>query len=90
MVANVNNFLDLWDIWVNELIGSVWLFIFLGIIVISYLSVKSKLSIEVTIMLNLLFITIVFTKATGLSILWVFVLGAAALIFYYFYQKPVS
>ena len=89
MVANTDNFLDLWDIWVNELIGSVWLFIFLGIIVISYLSIKAKFSLEVTIVMNIIFLTIVFTKAAGLSILWVFILLGVGAFFYYMYQKGI-
>ncbi len=85
----MNNFLDLWDIWVNELIGSVWLFVFLGIVVISYLSIKVKFSLEVTIVLNVIFLMIVFSKATGLSILWVFILLGVGSLFYYFYQKTI-
>ena len=85
----MNNFLDLWDIWVNELIGSVWLFIFLGIIVISYLSIKAKFSLEITIIMNVIFLAIVFSKATGLSILWIFILLGVGVLFYYFYQKTI-
>ena len=88
MVADTNNFLDIWDIWVNELIGDVWIFVFLGIVVISYLSIKAKLSMEVTILLNLLFITIIFAK-TNLIILWAFILLGGGLMFYYFYQKAI-
>ncbi len=88
MVADTSNFLDIWDIWVNELIGDVWLFVFLGIVVISYLSIKAKLSIEVTILLNLLFITILFAK-TNLIILWAFILLGGGLMFYYMYQKTI-
>ena len=89
MVANVNNYLDLWDIFVNELIGSVWLFIFLGIIVISFLSIKAKFSMEVTIIMNVLFLAIVFTKATGLSVLWTFILLGTGVLFFYVYQKLI-
>ena len=88
MVADPNNFLDFWDIWVNELVGSVWLFIFLGIVVISFLSIKAKFPTEMTILLNLLFLTIVFAKS-NLVILWVFILLGGGLMFYYFYQKTI-
>lgn len=89
MVANVDNFLDLWDIWVNELIGDVWLFVFLGVIVISYLSIKAKFTMEVTVILNVLFLMIVFARATGLSILWVFIVLGVGAFFYYIYQKTI-
>ena len=85
---DMSNFLDLWDIWVNELIGSVWLFIFLGIMIISYLSIKSKLSTEVTILLNILFITIIFAK-TNLIILWAFVVLGGGAFVYYINQKII-
>ena len=85
---NMDNFLDIWDIWVNELIGSVWLFIFLGIIVISYLSVKAKLSMEVTILLNILFLSIIFARS-NLIILWAFILLGGGFMFYYIYQKTI-
>jgi len=84
----MDNFLDIWDIWVNELIGSVWLFIFLGIIVISYLSVKAKLSMEVTILLNILFLSIIFARS-NLIILWAFILLGGGFMFYYIYQKTI-
>ncbi len=85
----MDNFLDIWDIFVNELIGSVWLFIFLGIVVISYISVKAKLSMEITILLNILFLTIIFARS-NLIILWAFILLGGGFMFYYFYQKAIS
>ena len=85
----MNNFLDLWDIWVNELIGSVWLFIFLGIVVISYLAIKANFTMEVTIIMNVIFLSIVFAKASGLNILWVFIILGVGGMFYYFYQKTI-
>ncbi|KKN26855.1 hypothetical protein LCGC14_0870600 [marine sediment metagenome] len=88
MVADTSKFLDLWDIWVNELIGDVWLFIFLGVVVISYLSIKAKFSMQLTILLNILFLIIVFVKS-NLVILWVFILLGIGIIFYFFYQKNI-
>ncbi len=88
MVANTDNFLDLWDIWVNELIGDVWIFVFLGIMVISFLSIRAKLPTELTILLNILFLIIVFAKSS-LVILWVFILLGVGVAFYYFYQKTI-
>ena len=88
MVADTSKFLDFWDIWVNELIGDVWLFIFLGVVVISYLSIKAKFSMQLTILLNILFLIIVFVKS-NLVILWVFILLGIGIIFYFFYQKNI-
>ncbi len=85
---NPDNFLDIWDIWVNELVGDVWLFVFLGIVVISYLSIKAKLTMEVTILLNILFLTIIFARS-NLIILWAFILLGGGAFAYYIYQKTI-
>lgn len=85
---NINNFLDIWDIWVNELVGSVWLFVILGLVFIVYLSAKFKFSVEVSMMVACLFLIIVFIKSS-LVILWVFVLLGVGALFYYIYQKTI-
>ena len=85
---NPDNFLDLWDIFVNELVGDVWLFIFIGVALIAYISMKGKFPIEVTIMLEMLFLIIVFIKGS-LSIIWIFVILGASALFFYIYQKMV-
>ena len=82
MVANVDHFLDLYDIWVNELVGDVWLFIFLGLILIWFLSARSKLTTEVSMLFAILFLAAIFAK-TGLTVLWVFTVLGVGLIFYY-------
>ncbi len=85
---NINNFLDLWDIWVNELVGDVWLFIFLGIILIWYLSIKSKMTTEVTIMFMILFLSAIFAHIY-FEIIWVFVVLGTGAFFYYKLQKLI-
>ena len=87
---DMDNFLDLWDIWVNELVGDVWLFVFLGIVVIVYIAVKNKLSFEVATLLTILFLSIIFARATGLLVLWVFILLCGGALFYYYYQKIIK
>ncbi len=88
MVISTDNFLDLYDIWVNELVGDVWLFIFLGLIVIWYLAIKSKMSTEVSFLFAILFLSAMFAK-TGLTVLWVFIVLAVGMIFYYKLSKIV-
>ena len=82
MVANPDNFLDLHDIFVNELIGDVWLFIFLGLIMIWFLAAKNKLTTEVSMLFAILFLSTIFSK-TGLTILWVFIVLGVGSLFYY-------
>lgn len=85
---NPSNFLDLWDIFVNELVGSVWIFIFISLAIIIYLGAKLKFSTEVTLLLSALFLMIVFAK-TYMVILWVFILLGIGSLFYYIYQKKI-
>ncbi len=85
---NPDNFLDIWDIWVNELVGDVWLFIFLALIMIWYLAAKSKISTEVAVLFSILFLSIIFAQ-TSLIILWVFIILGVAVFFYYKYQKII-
>ena len=88
MVANPDNFLDLHDIWINELGGDIWLFIFLGLIMIWFLAAKGKLTTEVSMLFAILFLSAIFSK-TGLTILWVFTVLGVGLIFYYKLSKIV-
>lgn len=88
MVANPNYFLDIWDIWVNELVGDVWLFIFLGLILIWFLAAKGKLTTEVSMLFAILFLAAIFSK-TGLTILWAFTVLGVGLLFYYKMSKII-
>ncbi len=88
MVADTSKFLDLYDIWVNELIGDVWLAIFLGLIMIWFLSAKSKLTTEVSMLFAIIFLAAMFAK-TGLTILWVFEVLGVGLLFYYKMSKII-
>jgi len=85
---NIDNFLDLWDIWVNELVGSVWLFIFFGIVLIAFLSAKAKFSMEITILLEVLFLTIIFAYIY-FTFIWVLVILGIGALFYFIYQKTI-
>ena len=81
-------YLDFYGIWVNELVGDIWLFVFLGLIMIWFLAAKSNLTTEVSMLFAILFLAAIFAK-TGLTILWVFsVLGTGA-IFYYKLSKII-
>ncbi len=77
-----NNYFDLFDIFVNELIGDIWLAIIIGIIVMFFLSIKFKLPYQVSVLLCLLWLMIVFA-ATFLDIIWVFIILTIAFLFYY-------
>ena len=88
MVLDMNNFLDFYDIWVNELVGDIWLFIFLGLILITFLAIKSKMPTEVSFMFSILFLAAIFSK-TGMTALWAFTVLAVGTIFYYKLSKII-
>ncbi len=88
MVADTSKFLDLYDIWVNELVGSIWLFTFLGLVVLFFLAIRSKMPTEVSFMFAVIFLAAIFSK-TGLTILWVFNVLGVGLIFYYKISKII-
>ncbi len=83
-----DNFLDFYDIFVNELIGDIWLFIFLGLIMIWFLAAKNKLTTEVSMLFAILFLSAIFAK-TGLTILWVFTVLGVGSLFYYKLSKII-
>ena len=89
MVESTDNFLDLYDIWVNELVGDVWLFIFIGLIIMWYLAIKSKMSTEVSMLFAIIFLSAIFAK-TGLTILWVFTVLGVGILFYYKMSKIIG
>ncbi len=81
---NVTNYFDLEEVFVHELVGSVWLFVFIGIILIWYVAIKSKLNFEIPLISSILFGGICFSIAKGeLLILWFMVVMFSAFMFYY-------
>ncbi len=84
-----NNFFDLWDIFVNELIGDVWLTIFIGLIVIFVLSIKFKMPFELTSSFGLLWIMVAFAT-TFMEILWVLAILTSSGFFFYQLIKTIN
>lgn len=82
------NYLDIYGIFVNELAGSIWLFILISLVLIYYLGIKSKMTTEVTVILAMVFISIIVAK-TGMTFLWALVILLAGGLFYYKYQKVI-
>jgi len=85
---NINNFLDIYDIWVNELVGDLWIFIFFGIIIIWFLSIKSKMTTESTIIFTLLFLSAIVIRANS-ELIWVLIVLGVGGFFYFKLQKLI-
>lgn len=88
-MINPNNVFDLWDIFVNELIGSVGLTIILGLIVIWFIGVKLRMPFEVQFMFGLIFLSIIYTESR-IFLIWVFVVLIIGLLFYYAVNKAMK
>ena len=79
-------FFDLYQIFVNELIGSVFLAIIFFMIIIWFTAIKLKMPFQLSILFGLLFILIMFAE-TFIMILYVFVVLIVGGLFYYAVSK---
>lgn len=88
-MINPSNFFDLYDIFVNELIGDVWLAIILGLIVIWILTIKAKMPFELSLLFGVLFLAIFFAE-TNFLIIWVFIVLLIGGLFYWMVSKAMD
>jgi len=89
-LINQENYLDVWQLFVNVIIGDLWLFVFIGCILITYFCLRKQVGWQPTIMLNLIWLMIVFSEATdALLIVWVFILLFIGSILYFTISKAL-
>ena len=87
-MINQSNFFDLGDVIVNELVGDVWLTVIVGLILTLYLSIKAKMPMQVTILLSVLWLLVMFAGYTvGLWIIWVYLVLFIGVLYYYIISK---
>ena len=79
-------YLDFWEVFRNEIIGSTNLFIGISLAVIIYFSLKHRISYPVTLLMAGLWLSIIFEK-TGIILIWASVLFGAGFIFYFALNK---
>lgn len=81
---NMSNYFDLKEVWVNELIGDTWVFLFVGLIMIWIISAKAKIPFQISGLLSIIWISLCFTISySEFSILWALAIIAAGFMFYY-------
>jgi membrane-bound ClpP family serine protease len=80
---------DLWDIFVNELVGDVVLAVVLGALLVAIFSAKFKLPAEVGTILLMLFLAIMF-KESQLFLLWVLIVLVAGILGYYIISRIID
>lgn len=81
--------LDFWCWTSNEIIGDVWLAIFLFALVILYISSVLKLPKEVHYIMLLLIMAALFSK-TLILIIWVYIVLVVGLVVYYTMSKKLG
>jgi len=79
---NQDLFLDFWDIFVNEIVGDVIIFVILGIALITIFAIKGKIPTSVAYMLDILFVSIVVAH-TANNTMWIFIITIIGVIAYY-------
>jgi len=83
-MVDLNNFLDLHDVIVNEIFGSYWLFVFVGILLVAYFSARFNMNWQTTIVLEALFLGMVFITYQGIGMfLYVLLVILAPSLFYF-------
>jgi len=89
-MVDVNNYFNFYDIFVNELIGNIWLAFFVGLIIIYIGSVRANMPQEITIMFSVLWAAIMFSVATStLLIVWILLGIFVSGLVYYRYSRTL-
>lgn len=83
------DYFDIYNIFVNEIIGDVWIAIILTLIILDIIAIKSKMPFELIAIFNVLMLAAFFSQ-TFLMIIWVFIVLFAGTIFYYNLSKAIG
>lgn len=85
---NPENVLDLWGV-MNEVVGSVWLAIGIGLAVLNVYAIKKKAPFNVIMIFDILLLIAFFAKAQ-LEIIWVFIGLGIGVLFYLAVAKKIN
>ena len=82
---------DLWDIFVNELIGDINLAIILGLLLLWVYGMKKGFDWEILLGLSGVFLSAMFAGAgSGLLYIWIPLVGGVGILFFYTMAKKVK
>jgi len=81
-MVNVENVFDIYDIFVNEVIGDIWLAIIIAFLGVNIFAIKKKVPFEVIVMFDILVLAAFFSRVTSLLIIWVFIVLFVGVQFY--------
>lgn len=86
---NITNYLDLYDVFANELIGDIWLMIIISLVLVWFLTVKAKMPFEMSILFGLLLLSIFFAQ-TQFVLIWILLVLVVGSLFYYSINKIIK
>ncbi len=86
---DLTRYFDFKDIYFNELIGDVWLGVFIGILLILIICIKNRIPANVIILLETIWLGAVFA-ATNLLIIWAYMVLVVGIIAYYTISKIIQ
>lgn len=86
MALNTSNYFDLYNILVNEIVGDLTLFIILALLAILLYAIRYKIPGEVTLLMSVLLLGIIFAK-TFMILIWVFIVLIVGFMFYWALSK---
>lgn len=89
MTITQQNYLDIPNLLINELVGDIGLFIILGLIVVTYFAVKNSMPYQVIIFNAILFVGLV-TSYLFNSLLWMLTLMVIGISVYTFLPKLMN
>jgi len=88
---NQTAYLDLQDVFINELVGDIWLFVFVGLILIWIFGLKAKIPLQALLSLNVVWVGVCFSAAYGeLLILWILLLLFVGFASYYMIMRVLE
>jgi len=88
-MLNQSQFFNIYDVFVNELIGDPWLAIIIGLILTVFITIKVKMPYQLTILFSFLYLAIFFAE-TKILIIWVFLVLFVGTMFYYGISKTMK
>lgn len=86
---DTQTFFDLKTLYFSELIGDTWLGIAIGCLIISFIAIKNKVPFEIVILLNVLWVLIVYATIEGFTLLWILIVMLAGFYIYYEMSKII-
>ena len=76
------NYLDFYNVFVNIIVGDIWLAIILGLIIIYFASLKFKMPMELSILFSMMWLVAIYSE-TFIIIIWTFIVLFVGTLFYY-------